>query len=200
VAIRDVAKATPEPPKKLRAGSPDRDLLSKHWALGASISYGAPFGSFTSRSPIGRRFGGATFWGLNVGYGLTRHVQLSLFGEYSHVASGSTCSACDGNSYLLGSNLRYHLIEGTRFDPWVSYGAAYRYISLNNSSDSDTFSAFEPIRFEFGGDWYASSVFALGPVFSIGVDRTVDTSDTANARWSTWLSFGLRMSLDPKGR
>jgi hypothetical protein len=53
---------------------------------------------------------------------------------------------------------------------------------------------------ELGGDWYVTSLFTLGPILSIGVDRTVVADDESNGRWSTWMSAGLRFGLDPKGR
>ncbi|MGC4066078.1 MAG: hypothetical protein QM784_15785 [Polyangiaceae bacterium] len=62
------------------------------------------------------------------------------------------------------------------------------------------FTAIEPLRLELGGDWYASSVFALGPVLAMGISRTVSPPDEAgDPRWSAWLSAGLRIALDPAG-
>jgi hypothetical protein len=198
--IADVAPATPDTEPKLRPGARDNDLLSRHWLLGASVSYSTPFGNFTSHSPIGSRLGAAYVVGLDAGYGLTRHLQVSLAGEFVQVTSGSKCSSCDAASYSLGARVRYHLVEGTRFDPWVGYGFGYRQTMFDTNDDSVTFDAIEPIRLELGGDWYASSVFTLGPILAVGVDRTIQSDDNGDGRWSTWLSAGIRVGLDPTGR
>lgn len=199
-ATFEVAPRKNEPVPPLRPGAPDRDQLSGHWSIGASFALSTPLGNFSSTSPIGSRLGEAYGLGLDVGYGFSRHLRLSLAGELLSIASGSSCSTCEATSYVLGARLRYHLVEGTRFDPWVGYGFSYRQTSFENASSEIKFDALEPIRMELGGDWYMTSVFTIGPVLSIGIDRTVGASDDSNGRWSTWFSGGLRIGLDPKGR
>jgi hypothetical protein len=168
--------------------------------LGALGAYGTPLGNFTSRNPIGSRFGDALYLGIDLGLGLTRHIQVSLAGEFATLSAGSACAECSATSYVFGPRLRYHLVEGTRFSPWVGYGLSVRHTSTEAGASESSFTAIEPLRLELGGDWYASSVVALGPVLSMGIARTVAPPDDAgDGRWSAWLSAGLRIALDPKG-
>jgi hypothetical protein len=199
-ATHTVEPKPAETPLKLRAGSPDRDLRSGHFSVGASGSYGVPLGNFTSKSPIGSRLGDAWYFGADLGLGLTRHLQLGLAGELALVSAGSACTDCTATSYVVGPRLRYHLVEGTRFSPWVGYGFSLRHTRTESPNGKASYTAIEPLRLELGGDWYASSVIALGPVLAMGIARTVNESDNAGApRWSSWLSAGLRVVLDPAG-
>ncbi|MGC4066079.1 MAG: hypothetical protein QM784_15790 [Polyangiaceae bacterium] len=52
-----VEPAPVEPPLRLKLGSPDRDRRTGHCMLGALAAYGTTLGNFTSRDPIGSRFG-----------------------------------------------------------------------------------------------------------------------------------------------
>ena len=199
-AIHTVAPAKPVETPKLRPSSKDTDQMSLHWFFGVAATIGTPLGNFSSSTPIGSRFGEDLGLGLDLGVGVSRHVQLLVAGEYRKIDSGSTCPGCDGASYIVGPRIRYHLVEGTRFTPWVGYGASYRKTTVNSLGNSLTFGAIEPFRLELGGDWYATSSVMVGPILSAGASRTVHTDDAGDGRWSAWLAGGLRLSFDPFGR
>jgi hypothetical protein len=200
-AVHEVSHTPAEAKPLLRPGAPYQDPLSRHWFLGASASYGTVLGNFSSKVPIGDRLGDALIFGLDVGYGLTTHWELALAGDFSLVSDGDSCSVCEAASYGAGPRLRYHLVGGTRFSPWVSYGFSLRQTSLDQQDGSASFTALEPVRLELGGNWYVTSNFLLGPVLAAGVARSVSTTDDqGSGRWQVQLSAGLRIALDPTGR
>jgi Outer membrane protein beta-barrel domain len=199
-AILEVGPAPKNATPELRPGTKDRDELSTHWLFGASLGFVTPLGNFSSGYPIGSRLSSGYGLGLDVGYGITRHFSLSIAGDYQKVYSGSACTTCDASAYAIGLRMRYHLVEGTRFDPWIGYGFGYRQTAFESGSSTTTFDAVEPIRMEVGGDWYATSMLTFGPILSLGIDRTLNATETGDGRWSTILSAGLRIGFDPLQR
>jgi hypothetical protein len=199
-AILNVEPAPKNAKPELRPGAQDRDDLSKHWLIGASIAFVTPFGNFSSGYPIGSRLSSGYGLGLDIGYGITRHFGVSIAGDYQQIYSGSACTDCKAAAYAIGLRMRYHLVEGTRFDPWVGYGFGYRQTVFESEVSKTTFDAVEPIRMEVGGDWYATSMLTIGPILALGIDRTLNTSETGDGRWSTVLSAGLRIGFDPLQR
>lgn len=199
-AAHDVAK-TPAPTKpQLRPGAPYVDQLKRHWLISASAGYGTLLGNFSSDASIGDRLGGASLLGLEVGYGLGTHVELALAGDYVNSFGGAACPDCQARTVGIGPRLRYHLVGGTRFSPWMAYGFSFRRTEFDLSKSRATFDAVEPVRTELGGNWYLNSMVALGPALAASVARTIDTDSKGTGRWHVLLSAGLRVTFDPIGR
>lgn len=95
--------------------------------------------------------------------------------------------------------LRYHLVEGTRFNPWLALGVAYRHISWNFDR-ARTLDSIEFARLTLGGDWYVTSLFAVGPVVGLGLDTAYSEPSGEQRELFALYYAGLRITLDLPGR
>jgi hypothetical protein len=196
----NVVRPDPVPEPQIRAAAPDRDLLSNHLRLGVAVAYGTFSGWFLDRSPIGANLAGSPFVTFDLGYGLSRQLELVLAGDYSSAFSGSGCRSCSSTSWAVGPMLRYHLVEGARFDPWLALGVAFRRNSWDFGA-SRSLDSLEFTRLIIGGDWYATSLLAVGPVLGLGLNTAVSESSSGEQRDLFALYYaGLRLTLDLPGR
>ena len=144
--------------------------------------------------------------GLEVAYGVSRTVMLGLWGHADRFGSPSTCPDCSLTSWGGGPLLRYHLVQGFRFDPWVSAGFGVRQMSAEAGG---TYVGLDWMRATVGGDWYALPSFAVGPFLQFLAGATLDRPDTppiddrpAEDQGALYFtgSVGLRVNLLLPGR
>lgn len=166
-----------------------KDRLGGHFVIGASAGVKWALGTLddgvSSRSQLGPGLG----LNLDLGYGISRNIVLGVWGEYDKHSSYGACSGCSGTSVAGGPFLRYHLVQGTRFDPWGMIGAGVRSTKLDVLSRN----GFEIVKLTMGGDWYPTSNFGFGPyvTFDMGLfDSSVHTG----------IGTGLRFVLDLPGK
>ncbi len=137
----------------------------------------------------------ATGLGLNLdlGYGISRNVLLGLWGEFDTYSSPSGCVDCSGKSFAGGPFVRYHIVQGTRFDPWGELAVGVRSISADFRGTSESHTGFDFLKLTLGGDWYPTSNVGFGPyvTWDIGL---YDTSSHSG------LGTGLRLVIDLPGK
>jgi hypothetical protein len=191
------APGTPKPALDIVPAEPDqpplepipsaRDTRSGHFQLGAGAGAEWPFGSHSGAL--------ATGLGLNLdlGFGISRNVVLGLWGEFDTYHTHSACGDCSGSSFAGGPLIRYHVVQGTRFDPWGELAVGIRSTKIDIHGDSKTHTGPDFLKLTLGADWYFTSNFALGPyvTFDIG---TYGTSSHSG------LGTGLRLVLDLPGK
>jgi len=193
-AAEDEAESSPVPFEK--------NLVGGHVQLAASASYALPFGRLSEdQSRTDRSRGGGLFAG-EAAIGLDRFVFLGAYGEYGLYQPAKGCSDCSATSWGAGLQVAYHVAQGLRIDPWVSYGVGYRQLStLGSLPDPARYHSLEWMRICLGTDWYVTSGFAVSPIALFGVATTLDAPSRETAG-STDLrfQFGLRLLLDFPGR
>jgi len=194
-----IAKPDQEPQLQIRVAAPDRDQLSSHLRIGAAATYGTFSGRFLTDNPIGERLGGSPLVTIDFGFGVSRQLEVAISGDYSSAASGSNCDYCAASSWAIGPMLRYHLVEGTRFDPWMALGVAFRRNSWDYGATRSV-DSIEFVRLNVGGDWYATSNVAVGPVLGLGLDTALSEPAGAHRALFALYYAGLRLTLDLQGK
>jgi hypothetical protein len=194
-----ITRPEEDPPLPIRPAAPDRDQRTGHLNLALAAAFGNFSGGFLDESGIGGRLGGSPMAIAEIGFGVTRHLELVLAGDYSQALAGADCAACEATSWSVGPTLRYHLVQGTRFSPWVAVGAAYRQNSLVGFS-SQTVKSIDFLRLQIGGDWYASSNLAFGPVLGLGLASSISAPRGDGPAIFALTYGGLRLLFELPGR
>lgn len=192
--------AAEEPPAPAEPSRPPSETRG-HFRLGARVGLAAPFGD------VARGIGQLDVAGIGAGYGLdltfgvAEDVTVGAYGDLLALDSPADCDACAPLSYGVGLLVRYHLVQGLRFDPWASYGIGI--IGMNGvRPDGDgSYLGLEWLRLTVGGDWYALPNLGFGPYVELGAGSywSVPAGQTAGGvhlRFQT----GLRIVLDIPGR
>jgi hypothetical protein len=194
----------PEPPLI----PPAHDTLAGHVSLGVSALWAVPFGKLEDgRSQTALIESGPGF-GVDLGIGISRTVALGAWGQFLKFGDSDECTSCSASSLGLGAFVRYHLVQGTRFDPWMSAGIGYRRTSIQDAPGGDLdYSGIEWLRLQVGGDWYPVNVLGIGPLFELDMgiysDRSGSGAQGAPAleqamHWQ--FIVGARLSLDIPGK
>jgi len=172
------------------------DRVGGHLRVGASGATILPFGKLSSDQTHREVATGG--WGtqIDLAYGLNRHVALGVAGEYFALGAPSGCTDCTGS--LVGGALffRYHVAQGLRFDPWISYGLGFQ--SLTSSAPTDpAYTSLEWLRVQVGADWFANRNFGLGPVAEFGASSVLSAPDNIDSGASHFrFVLGLRLLAD----
>jgi hypothetical protein len=196
------------------------DTLGGHFVLGASVGAKWAFGSLSDGTDQDQALGAGLALNLDLGVGLSRNVVLGVWGEfddYSSPAATANCAACSAKSFAGGPFLRYHIVQGTRFDPWGALAIGVRQTTIDNDNVSITTAANATpqgsaatthfigpdwLRLSLGGDWYPLANLGIGPYveFDIGAYNKHPHSNTVDTTIHTGLGTGLRLTLDFPGK
>jgi len=196
--VHVVDDAEAKPPLVPRAN----DLLGAHVLVGAAVGPAWSLGSLGSNVATARGLGTGIGVGVDAGFGLSRNVVVGAWGNFVGYGNGDACSSCAGRSLAVGPFVRYHLLQGLRFDPWLSLGAGYRRINFENDAGSrQKFSGVEWLNLQLGGDYYVLSGLGFGPYGSLALSSYNNRpSGSGSATVNTELSVGVRFLFDLPGR
>ncbi len=179
-----------------------QDTLAGQFQLGVSGLFAVPFGEVSRGADFDALTSVGFGPGVDLGIGVGRHVVVGAYGDLNFFGAGSACTDCSSTSLGVGAFVRYHLVQGLRFDPWVSYGIGYR--DLRTTSDKNgasDYAGLEWMRLTFGGDWYANRQFGFGPLLSLSAASFLDAPASADVGGVNWrFQGGLRILLDLPGR
>jgi hypothetical protein len=165
-----------------RAAAPDQRTGHVYVSLGAAAN--GPAGYMVSTVGAGTDAGTGVTGSALIGVGIGRHGSVQIFGDGTYFTSPGACiSGCSGRSFSVGLGVTYHLAQGIAFDPWGSFGMAWRYTSIlapleanvtqgSSNIPSGTlfqqrFQGWDIARIAFGGDFYPVPFFALGPFVEV---------------------------------
>jgi hypothetical protein len=137
--------------------------------------------------------------GVGLGYGVSRNVEIGLDGTYASLSAGDSCPGCSGRLIDAGLYIGYHLVQGTRFDPWVRLGVGVSTLRLTDANASTDYTGLTVANLMFGGDWFASRYFGFGPVLGLGLQTYFKTPTGRSAALSERLTVGLRITFDVAG-
>jgi hypothetical protein len=201
---RAQAPALPPPPEEddstLPLIPPAPDLLGGHLVLALSPAVSVPGGSFDRSQPaarIGPGWGG----GADVGFGIDRAVALGVYGKYFAHRAGSGATRVTTTSFAVGPFVRYHLVQGLRFDPWILLGAAYESASVTERGTKQKFTGLEWLHLAVGGDYYVFSGLAVGPFVEVDLGSFLEhpATGTPVTVHAAFLA-GLRLTFDTPGK
>jgi hypothetical protein len=188
----------PEPPLM----PPALDTVAGHLNLGLGAMWVIPFANLESGQSQGDVMGSGPGVSLDLGYGVSRSVALGVFGQGAFLGEGDKCRDCSTTSYAFGAFIRYHLVQGVRFDPWMSAGIGYRLTSIDSAVGKADYSGIEWLRLSVGGDWYAFDKFAVGPFMELDLGRYTEKSpggvDESANHWQ--FATGVRVVFDLPGK
>ena len=191
-----VVPAEPDQPA-LEAIPNAKDTLGGHFVIGASLGAKWPSGSLESERRQSSYLGAGLGLNLDLGVGLGRNLVLGVWGEFdAHRGESSSCTACSGASSLAaGPFLRYHLVQGTRFDPWgqLAVGVRNTHTDPPASETSSNYFGPELLKLSLGGDWYPTSHVGIGPYVTFDMGTFASTVHSG-------LGTGLRLVLDLPGK
>lgn len=185
---------------KAPAAAPARasDKLGGHVLVHAGGLVSIPFAKLDSSTNFSDRAGIGYGAAGDLGIGVSRYLAVAGWFEYQDFNEASRDCACDANALGFGALVRYHLVQGVRFDPWLSLGAGYRRIELNNPGA--TYVGIDWLKFTMGGDWYAISQLGIGPYASLTLGTFSERPDDSGAAVYGTVNFGLSLSFDAQGR
>jgi len=195
-----------EPPPPLVP--PAENTLGGHFVVGLGGAVQVPFGSLRHNekaSNLGAGLGAS----LDLGVGVSRAVVLGAWGNFFEFGTKKT-------SFAVGPFVRYHLVQGLRFDPWVLFGPGYRSQSRDTPVVKRQFAGLEFLRVAVGGDYYPWSGVGFGPWLELdgGIFSTLPKTNSAGqpdlddaghpvtVSTAMHLGFvtGLRLVLDLPGK
>ena len=172
-----------------------RDTLGGHFVIGASAGAKWQFGSLEQDRKLNDALGTALALNLDLGFGVSRNVVIGAWGAFDDHSTPSGCSSCEGGkSFAGGPFVRYHLVQGTRFDPWGSLAVGLRSTTVDSRGGSKDYFGVDILKLSLGGDWYPTSNFGFGPYVAF------DWGTYGSSGGHTGLSTGLRLVLDLPGK
>lgn len=185
------------------------DTLGGHFVAAAGGGLVLPFGQLQSGLRQSRILGTGYALDLDLGFGISRTVAAGVWGEYGGYGAGSHCADCTATALAFGAFVRYHLVQGVRFDPWVSAGIGYRMTTVETDTSSFDYAGVDLLRLRFGGDWYAFKNFGFGPFMQLDTglygSRPEDVAalgnvDTDESALNFAFTLGARITLDAPGK
>ncbi len=178
------------------------DTLGHHFVIGGAFGAKWPFGSLVNGAKQNQSLGAGLALNLDLGFGVSRNVVLGVWGEFDDFSSPSACPSCSTKSFAGGPFLRYHIVQGTRFDPWGAIALGLRQTKLDPGAGNATSSFFGPdwLRLTLGGDWYPLANLGIGPYVEFDVGAYNSHPGSAGVALHTGLGTGLRVVLDFPGK
>ncbi len=171
------------------------DTLGGHFVLGAAVGAKWQFGNLEQGTKLNDALGTALALNLDLGYGLSRNVVIGVWGEFDDHSKPSDCLLCSGGkSFAGGPFVRYHLVQGTRFDPWGALALGVRSTTVDTRIGSKDYFGVDILTLSLGGDWYPTSNIGFGPYV------TFDWGTYGSSGGHTGLGTGLRLILDLPGK
>jgi len=177
-----------------------KDSLSGHFLVGASGLVLLPMAMLDSKTSFLDRAGTGVGVTGDIGIGISRYVSLGAFADYAYFTSPTDCPSCESDSLAIGGFARYHLVQGTRYDPWITLGLGYRRLTSTGEPGKVEYAGIDWLRATFGGDWYALSQLGFGPYAQLTLGTFSDRPSRTSATVYGMVNFGLRVSFDLPGR
>lgn len=193
-AIGAESVATPDAPTATSGPREPVDATSGHVVLVGNVGFASPYGWLEPGSSLRSYTPGGLALGLDADLGVSRTLSVGLWGSAALLSARADCN-CTIRSFAAGPLVRYRLVQGVRFDPWVAVGAGGRVTPLEATTNT-TYVGIDWLHMGIGGDWYAASGLTIGPIVTADFGTFVSPRTAFN--WQ--LGFGVRIGLDVPGR
>lgn len=196
----EIVDQPPEPASKLVVSGRADDTLTRHFIISVGVGYAPVFGHLDSQTSLTNRVSGGAGYFLDVGYGVTRNVELGLHSEFSLYGNAIECPHCDGKSFDEVASLRYHLVQGVKFDPWLRTGLGISTFQLHELQNSQTYVGVHWFELSIGGDWYFARNFGVGPLLGLSLSSYLDHPAGGKTSVSGRGFLGINVSFDASGK
>lgn len=200
--LPDSALRGPLPePSEPAPEKPAPDTLDGHLSLALAAGVEVPRGRLGSEERQSNFLKAGIVTGVEAAYGISRTVALGVWGDSVWYQSGGSCQDCAPSSFALGGTVRYHLVQGTRFDPWISAGLGFRSTTIPVGGSDRRYAGPELLRLVIGGDWYATSLLGFGPTLELDAGTfTTRPSDAGDAHLFWDFQAKARVTFDIPGK
>jgi hypothetical protein len=157
-----------------------------------------PFGSIASGIPQTRTMGAGWSFGGDIAYGISRTVMLGAYVDVGLPDGQGPASRDSFTTIAAGPLVRYHLVQGISFDPWVAGGLGFRRTSGGGSS----LTGVDWARLSLGGDWYPAPNLGFGPILelSLGTFFSESPGSLPTKALNAHFVAGLRVVFDGPGK
>lgn len=195
-----IVQQFPEPNSKLLIAGPLTDTVSHHFFAVGGVGYASPAGSVDSQTPLRSRVSAGPAFVLGIGYGVSRNIDIELNGAYTAYVNTTECPDCSAKMYDAIGAIRYHLVQGVRFDPWLCTGVGVSIVELKELRDSREYAGLRWFDLSIGGDWYATRNFGFGPFLGIALSTYLNHPTGGTSSVSAKLALGINLSFDTTGK
>jgi hypothetical protein len=196
----EIVQQFPEPNSKLLVVGPLTDTVSHHFFAVGSVGYASPTGSLDSQTSLRSRISAGPTFLFGIGYGVSRNVDIEVNAAYTSYGNTTECPDCEARVYDAIGAVRYHLVQGVRFDPWLCTGIGVSILELKELRDSRTYAGLRWFDLTIGGDWYATRNFGFGPFLGIALSTYLNPPAGDAESVSAKLAFGINLSFDTSGK
>jgi hypothetical protein len=180
---------------------PARDGLGGHVTGFVAAALAVPFGNLSE--DVDQSDVAGVGWGLSldVALGVSRAVAVGLWGQAVLYGSTDECEDCTTRSFAGGPLVRYHLVQGVRFDPWAAAGIGFRQTTIDGTAGTESYRGIEWLRMQVGGDWYALPSFGVGPFLELDLGTFFERPEGEGSAALSWhFMMGVRLGLDVPGK
>lgn len=195
--------------------------------LGLRSGYALPLGNAaggTGDNSLSNIYNGVIPIWIDAGYRLNPNIMIGAYFQYgigllntskASLGGGTNggCNAsgvsCSGSDMMFGVQAHYHLMPDATFDPWAGIGVGYEIgnvsASAGNVSGSVSYSGFQFVNVQVGGDYKAMPNLGIGPfvMFSLGQYSSCSFGGSISGNCSIpnqamheWLTLGVRGAYD----
>lgn len=178
-----------------------QDAVGGHFQAGVTGLFAFPFGSSAKDVGTRTRAGWGGGGALDLSYGVDRFVALGAYAEMSRLGDSKKCPDCTGTLLGSGAFVRYHISQGLRLDPWVSYGLGFLGFGGEDQAEISHYSGVEWMRLQVGADWFLTPSMLLGPVVSLSAAHMIERPRLEEPGGPLMrATLGLRLAFDAPGR
>jgi hypothetical protein len=192
--------------------------------VGLRAGYALPLGNAAGGNPstsLSNVYSGMIPFQIDAGYRFTPNMMVGAYFQYgiAMIATGNgsigqACNtsgvSCSGSNMMFGAQFHYHFLPDQTIDPWAGIGIGYEIASFNASaggvSAGESFSGFQFVNLQVGGDYKVMPNLGVGPfvMFSLGEYSNCSLSGPGtpgnctipNTALHEWLTFGIRGAYD----
>lgn len=177
------------------------DAVQGHLVVGLTGSLEFPFGSVSDGVLARERSGWGGGGTIDLSYGVDRFVALGAYGGVSRLGPSNRCEGCTASLLGAGGLVSYHISQGLKLDPWISYGFGIVAFGNEDEAFNSHYSGLEIIRLQVGANWYGSRHFILGPTAGLSIAHLYNRppEETSGGPLVRAL-LGLRVGFDVPGR
>ena len=183
----------------LLAASP----ASAQVTVGARLGAGFALGDVGGTLPMSDWTQGQIPLQLDVLYRVTPRVRVGGYFSWGFGLPGDACDGLDCTAAVtrLGVEGTFAFTGGS-FVPWVGAGIGYEWNTVDAGAEKGSFTGFELLGLQAGGDFVVSPRLSVGPyaMFSLGQydEGAIDGSKgpIRDRRMHQWLSLGVRGTFD----
>lgn len=176
------------------------DSLGGHLLLSAGPLLSLPIAKLDNRTDFNDVAALGVGVGGNLGLGLGRNVSVGGYVEYIQYGHPSGCGSCEATALAFGPFVRYHLVQGVRFDPQLLLGVGYRKLDATSLTGKAKYTGIDWLKLELGGHWFAISQLGFGPYAELNLGTFTDRPPNRDAAVYGSFAFGLRVALDVQGK